>query len=142
MKKNRDLRQKQQLLDLPQQKLKGEVAIRWGSTYKMVSRIVEQQQALSAVLAEDKKKWHKMPSHAEFSILEIVVDVLRPLSYLTDALSGKKEMTASAVGPLLKHVKAKCTPTTGSSRLAKEVQTTIWNDIENFCSCARLELYI
>ena len=39
-------------------------------------------------------------------------------------------MTASAVVPLLKHVKAKCTPTTGSSQLAKEMQTTIWNDIE------------
>ena len=45
-KKNRDLRQKQQLLNLPQHKLKGEVATRWGSTYKMVSSIVEQQQAL------------------------------------------------------------------------------------------------
>ena len=36
----------------------------------MVSRIVEQQQALSAVLAEDRKNWHKMPSDAEFSVLE------------------------------------------------------------------------
>ena len=129
-KKNRDLRQKQQLLNLPQHKLKGEVATRWGSTYEMVSRIVEQQQALSAVLAEDRKNWHKMPSDAEFSVLETVVGVLKPLSYLTDALSGEKEVTASAVVPLLKHVKAKCTPTTGSSRLAKEMQTTIWSDIE------------
>ena len=56
--------------------------------------------------------------------------MLKPLSYLTDALSGEKEVTASAVVPLLKHVKTKCTPTAESSRLAKEMQTTIWSDIE------------
>ena len=96
----------------------------------MVSRIVEQQQALSAVLAEDRRNWHKMPSDTEFSVLGTIVDVLKPLSYLTDALSGEKEVTASAVVPLLKHVKTKCTPTTESSRLAKEMQTTIWNNME------------
>ena len=130
MEKNRDLRQKQQLLNVPQHKLKGDVAARWGTTYEMVSSVVEQQQALSAVLAEDRKNWHRMPTDAEFSVLETIVDVLKPLSYLTDALSGEKEVTASAVVPLLKHVKTKCTPTAGSSRLAKEMQTTIWNDIE------------
>ena len=45
-----------------------------------------------------------------------------------------KEVTASAVVPLLKHVKTKCTPTTDSLRLAKEMQTTIWNDIEPWYS--------
>ena len=130
MEKNRDLRQKQRLLNLPQHKLKGEVATRWEFTYEMVSCIVEQQQALSAVLAEDRRNWHKMPSDTEFSVLGTIVDVLKPLSYLTDALSGEKEVTASAVVPLLKHVKTKCTPTTESSRLTKEMQTTIWNNME------------
>lgn len=101
-KKTHDLREKQQILNLPQHKLKGDVATRWGSTYEMVSRIVEQQQALSAVLAEDRKNWCKMPSNAAFSVMETVVEVLKPLSYLTDALSGEKEVTASAVIPLLK----------------------------------------
>ena len=68
------MRQKQQLLDLPQHKLKGEVATRW-STYEMVSRIV-QQQALGSVLAADRKNWHKMPTDAEFSVLETIVEVL------------------------------------------------------------------
>ena len=71
-----------------------------------------------------------MPLDAEFSVLETIVDVLKLLSYLTDTLSGEKEVTASAVVPLLKHVKTKCTPATGASRLAKEMQTTTWNDIE------------
>ena len=46
-----------------------------GSTYEMVSRIV-QQQALGSVLAADRKNWHKMPTDAEFSVLETIVEVL------------------------------------------------------------------
>ena len=42
-KKCRDLKQKQELLNLPQHKLMGDVVTRWGSTYVMVSRIIEQQ---------------------------------------------------------------------------------------------------
>eukprot|EP00731_Ephydatia_muelleri_P011829 Em0006g723a len=45
-----------------------------------------------------------MSSDAEFSVMETVVEVLKPLSYLTDALSGEKEVTASAVIPPLKHL--------------------------------------
>ena len=74
--------QKQWLLNLPHYKLKDEVATRWESTYEMVSHIVEQQQVLSAVLAEDRKNWHKMPSDTEFFVLGRIVDVLKPLSYL------------------------------------------------------------
>ena len=54
----------------------GDVATRWGSTYEMVYRIVEQQQALSSVLAEDRKNWYKMPTDMEFSVLETIVEVL------------------------------------------------------------------
>ena len=39
-KKARDLRQKQEELNLPQHKLMGEVPTRWGSTYSMISRIL------------------------------------------------------------------------------------------------------
>jgi len=42
----------------------------WGSTYIMVARILEQQQASSAVLAEDKRYWNKMPFKTEFTTLE------------------------------------------------------------------------
>ena len=44
-----------------------------------------------------------MPTDAELSILEVIVEVLKPLSYLTDALSGEKQVTTSAVLPVLKH---------------------------------------
>ena len=129
-KKTRDLRQKQQEFGLPEHKIMGDVVTRWGSTYEMVSRILEQQQAISSVLAEDRKNWYRMPTDTEFSILEAVVEVLKPLSYLIDALSGEKQVTASAVLPIMKHVKSKLSPGSSDSRLAKEMKRTIWNDLE------------
>lgn len=59
-KKTRDLREKQRQLDLPQHKIMGDVSTRWGSTFSMISRILEQQQAISAVIADERKYWHKM----------------------------------------------------------------------------------
>ena len=54
-KKARDLHETQQSLGLPEHKILGDVVTRWGSTYLMISRILEQQQALSAVVAEVQK---------------------------------------------------------------------------------------
>ena len=96
-KKSRDLLEKQQQLGIPEHKLKNDVSTRWGSAYEMVNRVIEQQQAISAVLAEDRKHWHTMPSDEELNVLETVVEVLRHVYYLTDVLSGETEVTASAL---------------------------------------------
>ena len=100
-KKTRDLKEKQQLLDTPQHKLKNEVSTRWGLVYEMIERIIEQQQAISAVLAEDRKYWYSMPTDKELNVLERVLEVLKNIYYLTDALSGEKEVTVSALRCIL-----------------------------------------
>lgn len=46
--------EKQQTLNLPEHKLKQDISM---STYEMVERIIEQQQAVCAVFAEDGKLW-------------------------------------------------------------------------------------
>ena len=70
----------------------------------MLARILEQQEAVCAVLAEDRKNWHLMPSDLEFTILEAVASVLKPLHVFTDALAGEKNITISAIRPLLRHI--------------------------------------
>ena len=70
----------------------------------MITRILEQQQAICAVLADDWKHWHLMPSDREFVTLEIVSQVIQPLSVFTDVLSGETQVTVSALHPLLKHI--------------------------------------
>ena len=129
-KKSRDLRLKQEVLNLPQHKLIASVATRWGSTYDMVSRIVEQQQAICAVLAEDRKNWYRMPSDTEFAVLETVVSVLKPLSTLTDALSGEKQVTVSAIRPILKHIQTILTEANTDSRLAVQMKNAISADLQ------------
>ena len=79
----------------------GDGATHWGSTYKMVSWILKQLQAISVVLAEDRKSWCKMTTDSECVTLETLAEILKPVSFLTDALAGEKQVTASAVPPIL-----------------------------------------
>ena len=129
-KRNRDLREKQESLGLPSHKLIGNVVTRWGSTYAMISRIIEQQQPISAVLTEDRKNWHKMFTDEEFKVIEALSAVLEPLSYLTDALSGEKTVTLSAIHPVMKHIIDVLTMHKDTdSRLTKEIKQNIKDDI-------------
>ena len=75
------------------------------------------------------KNWRRMPTDAEFSTMKVVIGVLKPPS-LTDALSGEKQVTVSAVLPVMKHVKSKLSPVSSDCRLAKEMKQVIWNDLE------------
>ena len=107
-----------------------DVQTRWGSTYDMLARILEQQQAICAVLAEDRKNWHRMPSDHEFTTLEAMASVLGPLSTFTDALSGEVMVTVSAVRPLLKHILGSLlTSSADDCSLVKEMKETISDDL-------------
>ena len=131
-KKNRDLRAKQITLGLKQHKLIADVVTRWGSTYKMMSRILEQQQAICGVLAEDRKYWCRMPNDSEFSTMESIVAVLEPLHVFTDALSGEKCITISAICPLLKHILEKLlVPLPTDSCFVKEIKETISDKLQS-----------
>ena len=106
-------------------------ATRWGSTQAMIARILEQQKALCAVLAEDRKYWHCMPSDCEFSTLEAVSSVLQPLYTFTDALSGEKNVTVLAIRPLLKHILEELLASTDAEcALVKEMRETIADDLQ------------
>ena len=70
-----------------------------------------------------------MPTDSELSVLETIHDILKPLLFLTDALAGEKEVTASVVLPVLKHIKKKlAVDNDKDSMLAKGVKETIWSD--------------
>ena len=50
---------------------------RWGSTYTMLKRFIEQQQAICAVFLEDRGARQFMPSDDELSTAEELVEVFK-----------------------------------------------------------------
>ena len=103
------MQEKQQTLGLPEHNLIRDIVTHWESIFDMITCILEQQQALSAVLVKHRKKWHRIIKDNELSLIETVADILKSLSYLIDVLACEKQITASTVHPVLKQWKKKLT---------------------------------
>ena len=68
----------------------------------------------------------------ELSVLEIVPDILKPLSYLTDALGCEKQITASGGNPVVKHLTKKLTVhDIWDTALVIQIKEIILTDLEN-----------
>lgn len=95
----RQLKSKQADLGVPQHKLIHDEPTHWGSAYDIVECFLEQQQAVCAVLADNRNKWHLMPKDLDVTTMEALKN--GPLREFTDALSGEQHPTVSSVLPLL-----------------------------------------
>ncbi|XP_052456561.1 E3 SUMO-protein ligase ZBED1-like [Carassius gibelio] len=100
-KKRVALKEAQQELNLPEHAMVTDCSTRWGSTQKMIARVLEQQSALSKVLSTDRKVRHLLPSWQDLEVLESVNKALSPLQDFTDALSGESYVSISCVKPAL-----------------------------------------
>ena len=102
-KKQRDLGVVQAQKGLPTHKLKTDVVTRWGSSYEMVERLMEQMEAIRVVLASDRKSAHLIPSWQDCDVLDSITGALKPLKEMTDVLAGEKGVTVSAVKPIVQY---------------------------------------
>ncbi|XP_051501698.1 E3 SUMO-protein ligase ZBED1-like [Myxocyprinus asiaticus] len=91
----------QRELNLPEHAMVTDCSTRWGSTQKMIARVLEQQNALSKVLSTDRKVRHLLPSWQDLEVLESVNKALSPLQHFTDALSGERYVSISCAKPAL-----------------------------------------
>lgn len=80
-------------MNIPAHALIHDVVTRWGSTFEMISRFLEQQQAVCAVLAGDRSTWHLMPKDTDITTLENVNQLLNKLHNFIDALAVEKRVT-------------------------------------------------
>ena len=126
----RKLKIKQKGLNLEEHKLVHDEPTRWDSTYQMVDRFLEQQQAVCAVLAEDRKKWHLMPKDKDIEALQVVQEVFSPLSGYTDALSGEKHTTLSSVLPLCWKIFKNLTVEESDSNLKCQIKEAVGGDLK------------
>ncbi|XP_075719862.1 E3 SUMO-protein ligase ZBED1-like [Rhinoderma darwinii] len=139
---SRARKEKQKTLQIPGHKLVHDEPTRWNSIYDMVERFCEQQQAVCAVLAENRKKWHLMPKDTDVTILETVRDVLSPMSDFTDALSGEKDPTLSSVLPLTWKIYACVTEEESDRILAREMKQRVRNDMKKRYENENLQLIL
>ena len=102
--KKRDLIKVQTEMNLPYHTLVTECTTRWGTRYKMLDRILEQERALAQILGADPKTAHLKPRWQDTEVIESIVSALKPVSDLTDVLSGEERVTASCLKPLLNHL--------------------------------------
>ena len=126
-KKKRDLIKIQTEMDLPHHSLVRECTTHWGTRYKMLDQILEQERALLQILGADPKTTHLKPHWQDTEVMESVV---KPISDLTDILSGEKRVTASCLNPLLNHLH-------NEVLTEKEGDTTLKSDIQQ-----RIEEYM
>jgi len=101
-KKKRELKDAQKELDLPEHSLVTDCQTRWGSTQKMIGRVLEQEKAIRKVLCGDRKCSHLVPTWQDLDVLEALNAALGPLSDFTDGLSAEHHVSVSAILPVLK----------------------------------------
>ncbi|XP_062511236.1 E3 SUMO-protein ligase ZBED1-like [Corticium candelabrum] len=97
------LTKKQAALESPVHKLVKDVETRWNSTYDMVQRIIEQQGPVCATLVE-LKRLDLLPKEEDFTLLEQLVNVLKPFRDVTIQVQGEQYVTISIIRPLLHHL--------------------------------------
>lgn len=96
----------QRKLKLPEHHLLNRCNTRWNSTFAMGERLVEQRQAVVAVL--DDSKWTTRVIRAKLSMtdeewdfLEEIVNVLRPFNVATNIMSSETKSTVAMIRPLV-----------------------------------------
>lgn len=100
-KRQRALKAAQEELGLPQRKLVTESPTRWGSRQMMIQRLLEQEKAITQVLAAERSTRHLVLKWQDIDILEAVSKALGPLLDFTDALSSENYVTVSCLKPIL-----------------------------------------
>ena len=110
-------------MDLPHHSLVTECTTRWGTHYKILDRILEQERALVQILGADTKTAHLKPLWQDTEVIESIVSALKSVSDLTDVLSREERVTASYLKPLLNHLQ-------NEALAEKEEDITLKSDIQ------------
>lgn len=110
----------------------GSCPTRWGSTFDMYNRVLQQLPEIKRVLVTDSPQL--IPSPEETTIIHTVCEALSDYGSLTDALSGEKAPTASTILPLVERVDrmryAKLKHTTGI-----EMRNSIYDYLNSKYEC-------
>ena len=125
------LRAKQSLLKMSQHKLINDCPTRWNSSYDMLSRVLEQQLAICAVLIETPSKANFSLDTKQVKTMEELCGLLKPLKDLTVKLSGQTYCTSSMVLPSIqKLLSVHLAEGQTDSKLLKECKLALHSDLK------------
>ncbi|XP_076876677.1 E3 SUMO-protein ligase ZBED1-like [Brachyhypopomus gauderio] len=128
--KKRKLIKEQAELNLPQHCLVVDCSTRWGSTQKMVERVLEQCPAIKRVL-DDRRSQHLIPTWQDVEVLESVNAALKKVADFTDALSSETMVTASSLKPVLQLLREDLLlPTEEDTELARNLKKKMTGVLE------------
>lgn len=112
-----------------------DVVTRWGSTFEMLSRFLEQKEAVSSVLTADRNSRHLMPSSANINAMEDICQVFSTLHDFTDAIASEKRVTISALKPVMDHINTEILlDCDEDSALTKQMNLAVKDDLEAWYS--------
>lgn len=127
-------RNKQMILELPQHKLIQDVTTRWNSPYDMVSRFIEQNTAIEAILQSKgvKKNAKDVYTLSEEDITNAasVLGILEPMKTVTTLLCCEKSPTTSLIHPLKEMLLRQLKVKDDDSSLIKSVKAAITSNLE------------
>ena len=98
------LQQQQQTLHLSTNKITLDNKTRWGSTYKMLSRLKEIRSAVSATLAIVQNAKTSIPSDLsdeEWELIDEIIVILEPLHHATEYISSESIPLVSSFLPMI-----------------------------------------
>lgn len=127
------LRQKQNLLQLPEHKLITDVVTRWNSAHNMLERFLEQQPAISAALLAGEVRRSEKDictfSESDITCAEEIVDAMKPMKVATLFMSQESTPTLSVVAPLHAQLLNDLQVIPSDSTLVKEIKSAISEDL-------------
>lgn len=124
--------QKQKLLGIPEHALVQQCETRWSSAFTMLERVVEQQQAVCAVLldTQDRVIRSLLPDGAEWTVIEELLSILKPFAIATAVLSGSSYATISIAWPLIYKFCSSLNGKEGDSENSKQIKAAIQSDLK------------
>lgn len=131
------LKLKQQQLNLPEHKLIQAVKTRWNSVYFMLQRLMEQREAVTAVLGDRNFTSRQHTILYEMTVLEWetiseITGILHPFQVSTTLLSSETTPTLSIIHPLIKSLLNNFLTGDNSenSGLIRQIKTTLETELK------------
>nr|XP_055050617.1 E3 SUMO-protein ligase ZBED1-like isoform X2 [Misgurnus anguillicaudatus] len=129
------LREKQQILNLPQHSLLLDVRTRWNSLYLMFERFLEQYAAIQAASLDPrlKKPMERdrlaRVTDEDLKKAEDFVQLMRVMYTSTLCVSTEKSPTCSQILPILQKLRNHFTVHEGDTVFVSTLKTTVWSDL-------------